>query len=275
MSPVAIQPSREVAEFLKWVSGEEVPGLNEDRLFAVAQAYRDAAAGLTDELAPVVVAAVNGIRANFSGAGERAYAASMAKFVSEEPRYLYVAAEELTKAATAARKTALQVQYVKLIIILTIIELMIEFAIALVMAFINPTFLTWFAARSAIVRFLVETVIGRLIRAVVTNMALGIAFQIAMDFLAQRIQIDILHTRNSDEWDWDLTRQSVEVGALGGAVSLISGGIGGAVVKKLLNRPPKGPTGRNGAGTVSDPPKSTPKPTPKGADGATNRSSNS
>ncbi|MEV0135002.1 hypothetical protein AB0H83_41945 [Dactylosporangium sp. NPDC050688] len=265
MSPVAIQPSREVADFLKVITGEEVPGLNEDRLFAVAQAYHDAATGLTDELAPVVVAAVNGVRQNFSGAGERAFASSMAKFVSEEPRYLYVAAEELNKAGEAARKTALQVQYVKLIIILTIVELMIELAVAAAMAFINPAFMAWFAARSAIVRFFVRTIIGRLILAATTNMVMGIAFQAAMDFLAQRIQIDILHTRRPDEWDWDATRQSVEVGALSGALSFVGGAVGDAVVKGLLKRPPSNLFGRNRAGSVIDTPE--PIPTPRAGGG--------
>ncbi|MBX7266402.1 hypothetical protein KIF24_10435 [Micromonospora sp. Llam7] len=233
---MAIQPSPEVAEFLKWVSGEEVPGLNEDRLFAVADAYRDAATGLTDDLAPLVVAAVNGIRANFEGEAERAYAASMAKFVTEHPRYLYTAADELIKAGDAARKTGTQVQYVKLIIILTIVELMVELAVTVALAFFFPGLWGWIAARCAIVRFMMQTLLRRLIMLVVSNMVMGVLFQVTMDALAQRIQLS-MGTR--DDWDGNLTRQSAEVGLLGGAVSLGLGSLGSGLGKglgKLLRR---------------------------------------
>ncbi|HWS31765.1 MAG TPA: hypothetical protein VN408_03370 [Actinoplanes sp.] len=231
---MTIHASEGVAEFLKWVSGEEFPGLDEDRLFAIAEEYTTASNAMVNELAPLIVASVEAIRATFDGDAERAYADEMAKFVNAEPKYLYVAAEQLAAAAESTRETGTQVEYVKIVIILSIVELMAELASAIAMAVFFPGLNGWIAAKIAATRFKVHWILSKLITLLIQlamSVITSVAFQVGMDLLAQSIQM-MRGTR--DSIDGNLTKQAAGVGVVSGFVGLGVGAAAGAMFKKFV-----------------------------------------
>src|SRR5262249_24517886 len=148
---------------------------------------------LENELAPLTNDAVAGIRQHFSGAANESFTASMARFTTSEPRYIYAAANHLRWLATFSKRVGLQVQYTKLIIVLSAVELMGEFAAAA--AF--PALWNKVMAQTAVFRWLARTALRRLLLHVASTMMISQAFQLAMDLLAQRIQF---HQGRRTEW---------------------------------------------------------------------------
>ncbi|QKW13591.1 toxin glutamine deamidase domain-containing protein [Verrucosispora sp. NA02020] len=262
---MGIEASDDLAGFLKWISGEDFPGTDEDRLFGLSRAYSGAADGV-DSALPLLVDAVRSIRRGVSGRADEAFVESMQGYV-RNPGYLAAAAEQLRDLGAKSRASGTQVQYVKMMIIGALIQLMIDFIVALAFSFFNPgAALNWLAARVAVFRFLVRTLLGRLIQMVAVNQVVGIGLQVLMDAIVQRLQLS-MGTR--DRWDGKLTRDAAAVGALGGAVSTF---LGPAI--NLLARRLGGPGARalTDAGADSVPPPSntfrqaltTPEPRPTG-----------
>ncbi|WP_431727157.1 toxin glutamine deamidase domain-containing protein [Verrucosispora sp. TAA-831] len=262
---MGIEASDDLAGFLKWISGEDFPGTDEDRLFGLSRAYSGAADGV-DSALPLLVDAVRSIRRGVSGRADEAFVESMQGYL-RNPGYLAVAADQLRDLGAKSRASGTQVQYVKMMIIGALIQLMIDFIVALAFSFFNPgAALNWLAARVAVFRFLVRTLLGRLIQMVAVNQVIGIGLQVLMDAIVQRLQLS-MGTR--DRWDGKLTRDAAAVGALGGAVSTF---LGPAI--NLLARRLGGPGARalTDAGADSVPPPgttfrqalTTPEPRPTG-----------
>lgn len=246
---MAIEASDELAGFLKWVSGEDFPGANEDRLFGMSRAYYGAADGVEAAI-PLLVSAVESIREGVSGQADEAFVESMRAYVDEEPGFLAAAGIHMRKLGAKSQTSGTQVQYVKMTLIGAIILLLIEFAVALAFSFFNPgAALNWLAARVAIFRFLVRTLLGRLLMHVVMNQIIGIGLQVLLDLIVQRLQM-AMGTR--DHIDTSLTRQAAIAGAVGGAVATVlgpaanrifrrfTGEVGDAVVNAIPDpKPPK------------------------------------
>ncbi|MET7394105.1 toxin glutamine deamidase domain-containing protein [Dactylosporangium sp. NPDC005572] len=218
--------SDKMAGFLKWVTGEDFPGADEDRLFAVAQALHTAADGV-EGAHPLLVSGVRRVREGVSGQADDAFVRSMQAYVNDSPGYLKSGARNLREVGEGVSTSGTQVQYTKIIIYMSVIELLVEVTVALAMAWINPAaVLDWMAKRFFVFRLLVETWLGRLILHIAINMGVGVGLQVLMDAIAQRMQI-AMGTR--DKWDASLTLQSAGVGALGGAISTILGPAAGAL----------------------------------------------
>ncbi|MGW4462619.1 WXG100-like domain-containing protein [Micromonospora sp. NPDC004704] len=217
---MAIEASDQLAGFLKWVSGEDFPGANEDRLFGMSRAYYGAADGVEAAI-PLLVTAVESIREGVSGQADEAFVESMRAYVDEEPGFLAAAGLHMRKLGAKSQTSGTQVQYVKMTLIGAIILLLIEFAVALAFSFFNPgAALNWLAARVAIFRFLVRTLLGRLLMHVVMNQIIGIGLQVLLDLIVQRLQM-AMGTR--DHIDTSLTRQAAIAGAVGGAIATVLG----------------------------------------------------
>ncbi|WP_329110958.1 hypothetical protein OG792_17790 [Micromonospora sp. NBC_01699] len=217
---MAIEASDQLAGFLKWVSGEDFPGANEDRLFGMSRAYYGAADGVEAAI-PLLVSAVESIREGVSGQADEAFVESMRAYVDEEPGFLAAAGLHMRKLGAKSQTSGTQVQYVKMTLIGAIILLLIEFAVALAFSFFNPgAALNWLAARVAIFRFLVRTLLGRLLMHVVMNQIIGIGLQVLLDLIVQRLQM-AMGTR--DHIDTSLTRQAAIAGAVGGAIATVLG----------------------------------------------------
>ena len=200
------------------LTGERWPTANEDHLREVGNAWGTASERLENELGPYMLQVVQRIRENFTGKSAIKFADMMAPYVADPPKYIPQAAEQFQQLKKFLLDASTQVEYVKIISIEELILLIAQIAWAIAMAFwTDGASMTWLAGRMAIVRFLLKTWWGRLILQFVLAELFGIAFQLALDVLTQAIQF-AKHTRT--EWDVKATISAVEVGAVGGALSL-------------------------------------------------------
>src|SRR6266540_4321418 len=229
----------EVRTLFLVLTGDQWPSADEDQLFLLADAWDRAAGRLGSELGPELAEAVNKIRREFRGKAALRFADRMAPYVVEPPYYVDTAVQRFKALAALLRQTALQVQYVKYVSILSLIELLAEIAWAVAMA--GPTFggsMTWLAARIPVVRFLLERWWGQLLMRILEAQIVGIALQVGIDVAAQGLQF--LTNPHKTSWDAKSTITSIEIGALGGALSLplsaLSGLLGNALGKTLVKR---------------------------------------
>ncbi|WP_447002022.1 toxin glutamine deamidase domain-containing protein [Saccharothrix isguenensis] len=221
---MALMVPDEVRTLFQVLTGEEWPDANEDHLRALADAWDTAAGRLSGELAPRVQHAVVTIRTTFHGQAEQAFAARMAPFVEGQNNHLANADRQFRMMAKFLRKLALDVEYVKLVSIITLVTLIAEIAWATSMAFwTGGASMAWLAARVSIVRSMLRHLLGRLFLRLMQAAAFGVAFQLVIDVLAQGIQFG---TGSRKEWDTDKTGNSAGVGALGGAISPFLSGVG-------------------------------------------------
>ncbi|WP_432838042.1 hypothetical protein [Dactylosporangium sp. CA-092794] len=247
-----IEASRVVAGILKWITGEEFPATRETHLFSYGSTLQSAA-GSVEAAHPHLVDGVRQISSGVSGQAQHAFVASMQPYVNHNPGYLRSAATSMRRAGRDIRDLGTQVQYVKMMIIATIVELMAEFAAAMAFSFFNPGLaMHWLAARVAMVRLLVRTWLGRLILQIALNQIIGVGLQTLMDAIIQRLQID---GGTRDHWDGRLSRQAASAGALGGAVGTGLGMALGRVIgrhgaeagaRELADAMPAAPVGAAG-----------------------------
>ncbi len=228
---MAIEVPEGVQGLFLVLTGEKWPTANEDALREVGNAWGTTSDRLQNELRPFLIQVVQNIRANFTGKSAIRFADMMAPYASEPPYYIPQAAEQFQQLKKFLLDAATQVEYVKIISIEELILLIAQIAWAIAMAFwTDGASMTWLAARMAIVRFLLQSWWGRLILQFALAELFGIAFQLALDVLTQAIQF-AKHTRTS--WDVQATISAVEVGAVGGLLSLPFSAISHFVSTKL------------------------------------------
>jgi hypothetical protein len=228
---MAIEVPEGVQGLFLVLTGERWPTANEDALREVGNAWGTAGDRLENELGPYMVQVVAHIRENFTGKSAIRFADMMGPYVVDSPRYVPQAAEQFQQLKKFLLDASAQVEYVKIISIEELILLIAQIAWAIAMAFwTDGASMTWLAGRFAIVEFLLKTWWGRLILQFVLAELFGIGFQLALDVLTQAIQF-AKHTRT--EWDVKATISAVEVGAVGGALSLPFSAISHLVATRL------------------------------------------
>ena len=219
---MGLEVSDDVAVFLKWFSGEEFPGTDEDKLRAIALAHIDAADGI-DEVLPLLVVGVNAIKEGVQGQAERAFVESTQDYVAPKgyvgqgSRYVHRMGETLEASAT-------QAQYTKIVIFLTVIELMFEFTVVLALTWVYPGLLTKFLMRLLVERLGIWKWLARLLIAITFAQVIGVGMQVLISFIAQAIQIK-MGTREG--WDLSLFEDAAEVGSWIGAVGTMLGPVFG------------------------------------------------
>ncbi|MEU5844924.1 scabin-related ADP-ribosyltransferase, partial [Saccharopolyspora shandongensis] len=227
---MAIMVPEAVGNLFLVLTGEKWPQINEDQLLVLAQAWRNASNRMRNDLRPEVVRAVAKIRSEFRGKAAMRFADRMAPLV-ESPGYLDDVMQGFEGTADFLQQMSVQTEYVKLVTILSLIELLVEMAWAIAMS--GPTFggsMAWLAGRFAIVRFLLKRLWGRLLLRIVQAQLFGIAFQVAIDAVAQGIQ---MAKGSRHQWDTKATVQAVGVGAMGGLLSLPLSALGGLLGNML------------------------------------------
>lgn len=221
---MSIMVPEEVGNLFMVLTGEQWPQIDEDRLRQLSEAWQTASARLSGELGPELARALENIRSQATGKGAQLFADRMEPFVSS-PGHIYTAASSFGELSKFLKETSLQVEYVKLVTILSLIALLAEMAWAIAMAV--PTFgasMTQLAASFAITRFLISRWWGRLLMRIVQAQIVGIGLQLAIDSAAQGIQFA---KGSRDEWDKKATQTAAGVGALGGALALPFSALGG------------------------------------------------
>ncbi|MDA3649902.1 hypothetical protein OU416_37975, partial [Saccharopolyspora indica] len=228
---MAMVVSPEVAKLFQVLTGEEWPDANEDQLRALAAEWTAAAQTLA-ELGPGLRSAVQAIRSEFAGEAAQAFVQRVAPFV-EGDDLISAAAELFNGLAKTLTDLALDVEYMKIVTIASLVALIAEIAWATAMApFTGGATMAWLAARMAVVRFMMQTLLRRVLMQVLSTAVFSIAFQLLIDVVAQVSQF-AMGTRT--EWDTDKTKNAAGVGAMGAALALPIGGLGKLVGSGLNN----------------------------------------
>jgi hypothetical protein len=212
----------EVPEGVRWLflvlTGEKWPSVNEDSLRQTANAWGIAGDRVRNEAGPYLLRVVQDIRENFSGKSKLKFAETMGPYVADPPSYLPQAAQQFEDLQKFLDEAATQVEYVKLISIEEPVLLIAQIVWAIAAAYWTAgASMVWLAARITVVRFLLQRLWGRLLLQFAMAELFGIGFQMALDVLTQAIQF-AKGTRT--KWDTRSTLMSVEVGAMGGALSI-------------------------------------------------------
>ncbi|MEU4240056.1 hypothetical protein [Actinoplanes sp. NPDC026619] len=229
---MSIEISGDLAKFLQVLTGEEFPQADEDNLFAQSRALHKAADDVT-ESADQFVAGVNAYRNGADGQTGDTFVEDMRRYVMDDPGYIGITAKYVNRLGHSYRNTATELQYAKLMVIAALIELLLEFLVAIAMAWINPGAALATLLRGRLLMQLLErSLVARLIARVVAAQLVGIGLQTAMDVLVQAYQFS---QGSRDQWNKEATISAVEIGSLGGVVGLgIGGGLTG--VGKLLGK---------------------------------------
>ncbi|MFG1610226.1 DUF6531 domain-containing protein [Actinoplanes sp. NPDC049265] len=226
--------SDELNNFQFWLSGEQFPGTDEDKLWQLAQVHRTAAEEI-GKILPLFVKAIDEIDDAVEGQANTAIVDALQEY-TDDPGFIGLSSRYVNRLGDDMDNSATEVEYAKYMIIATLIELMIEFQIAVAMAVFFPGSLAAMAARFLIGRFKIWAWLARAIVAVVISQVAGIGMQVLMDLVVQAIQIREGHRAGFDQ---NKLLDSVAVGSLGGAVGLALGGVGGGaanLLKKALGK---------------------------------------
>ncbi|WP_157440480.1 toxin glutamine deamidase domain-containing protein [Actinokineospora inagensis] len=206
------------------ITGEEWPDADEGRLHGLAEAWETAGRRLSGELGPELRRAVGAIRSTFSGEAELAFAGRVAPFVEGADNYVDAAAGQFHGLAQYLHDLAVDVEYVKLVSVLSLVALAVEIGwAAAAAAETGGASMVWLAQRVALVRYLLKSALGRLALRLAQAELVGMAFQAVIDVIAQGVQF-AMGTRHT--WNTGYTTTALAVGALGGVLMLPLSAVG-------------------------------------------------
>ncbi|TVT14928.1 NAD:arginine ADP-ribosyltransferase with a RelA/SpoT domain protein, partial [Amycolatopsis rhizosphaerae] len=242
----------EMPEAVQWllpiVVGESWPEGDEDKLRLLAEAWHQASSALQ----PVVQTgtnAVSGALANWTGQGALAVDEQWQKFVMGDDAYFKALTDASAALGNACEQTALDVEYTKYMIIISLIILAVQIA-----SMVAAAFATFGASTAGIVPAQIATrvVVQQLFRQLLQKLAQQGFKQLAKELLEQLLKkglkkiagevlknvgmnlamdvgIQGLQVLQGDrkEWDWSKTTDSAVGGAVQGAVGSVTGGLTG------------------------------------------------
>ncbi len=209
----------ELGDLMLVVTGMPFPEANTDSMTTAGQATADAADQINHVLIPQINTAINRIQQGFNSDASQEFVNSMAAYTTAQPQYFVSAASQLETLSGFAYDTAAQVDYMKLMCVLILVELLVELVVTQILSFFDFGMSEeWLAAEYAAARFLLRTVIGRVILRILTAELVSIATQVALDAIVQRVLID---EGIQQSWNWADTVQQLEVGALGGIMGVV------------------------------------------------------
>ncbi|MFI7604326.1 hypothetical protein ACIBTV_04300 [Micromonospora sp. NPDC049366] len=241
----AFQSSEDLAEFFKWFYGEELPGLQPERFYALAQELHQVADSL-DEAGLEFLDGVRTIRSGVMGAAEEAFVDSsenVAESLGLAPDYVRTMAQMMNQFSALFN-------YVIITVMAITALLLFELIVALKLFWINPALLMEWLAKAPAVR----QGLFRLFMQLTAKASLGAAFNIIYELLVDVFaQLMNRAKRYQRGWNNKNTGDAVASGALeslvGGLFGLGKGGmrrlgshthVGGKSVTEHL------PTGKGG-----------------------------
>ncbi|SDZ48294.1 hypothetical protein SAMN05216215_10809, partial [Saccharopolyspora shandongensis] len=231
---MAIMFSEFERQLCYWLTGDEPPPVNEDKVRELAVVWRSHA-GRLRRLRVDARAAVEGIRSSgFAGASERAFAARMAPFVDGPSNYLDAAADHFDAMADALDQIAMEVEFLKLVVLIQLALLAVEFEF-FVQWFWVPGVQTWFMSQAFMHRVVVEKAVAWIARRMASvprvpveilgMLAVSFGQQLGVVWLAQQIQIG---EGTREEHDGKHYESAAVIAAVG---SVLSFGAMGALPK--------------------------------------------
>ncbi|MFI7604250.1 toxin glutamine deamidase domain-containing protein [Micromonospora sp. NPDC049366] len=220
----AFQSSEDLAEFFKWFYGEELPGLQPERFYALAQELHQVADSL-DEAGLEFLDGVRTIRSGVMGAAEEAFvdsSESVAESLGLAPDYVRTMAQMMNQFSALFN-------YVIITVMAITALLLFELIVALKLFWINPALLMEWLAKAPAVR----QGLFRLFMQLTAKASLGAAFNIIYELLVDVFaQLMNRAKRYQRGWNNKNTGDAVASGAL---ESLVSGlfGLGGSGMRRL------------------------------------------
>ncbi|MFF5075665.1 toxin glutamine deamidase domain-containing protein [Actinoplanes sp. NPDC000266] len=235
---MGIDVSDEYNRFQFWLSGEQFPAVDETILRQLGEALRSL--GLEIEgLQPDFVAVVNSLSSAMQGAADRAFVDAMREYV-DNPGFLPLAGRYVYRMSDDFDNLAVEVEYAKLMIIATLVELLITFMIVLALQWLFPGLISGWLLRLVIGRSRVIAFLLRLGMQIAMGQAMGAGAQVIMSLAVQAI---MKRNGSIDDIDWKKVSDSAAIGALGGALGVgvgqlynILGPQFGKVFAKIIGR---------------------------------------
>ncbi|MFF2732467.1 hypothetical protein ACFVS9_31735 [Streptomyces sp. NPDC058008] len=233
-----LNPSPEVQELMKALTGMPWPSINEDELRRAAQLY-EATSDDFDVVRDELTTIGRYIRENFSGEAAQTFAHYAELLTGGDAAALAGVKDQAATLARIADDTAVDAEYVKWMIIAQMIELIAEMLFEAAVFWVpglgqavaaHVSFLTM------LVRLLVPRLVLALVKSIATHTVISIAMGLAMDALIQGLQMSM---GRRDEWNTDLTLQAVTYGAfqglVGGPLALLGAKVGTTLGRKFGN----------------------------------------
>ena len=213
------QFSPQEAELFFVLAGSRPPLANRDKMLATRDAFLAAQQAVIGDLSPGVARLVTrSLMGLDGGATAESFVTSMEALSSAPPYYLPSLADQYQQLADYVDTTADEFLRMKVDSIIALAALLVTIAIDLAVAVFFPELgLAAIASELVIVRFLLSTLIGRLVMHLVMAAVTSVAIQEALDVIGQLVLNAELH----QDWSWQETAMQAEVGLLGGAMGLV------------------------------------------------------
>ena len=231
---MGIQVSDGMANLLRFLSGEDYPAADESKLFAIAQAYEEAAKAI-EEAAPLLAKGANYYSDNVSGHSKDSLVKMLRDDVLDpDDGYLTIALTSMRGQAKLLHNLALEVQYTKILIYIMLLDIIREFATGLGCTATSPVALLASLAKIARYRAVLKAAqfsLKRIIARIAEAMAFSIEGQLLIDTAAQLIQ---MASGSRTSFDWNKTKQAVEIGAVSALVGIPINQLGNAITKSFF-----------------------------------------
>ncbi len=231
---MAIELPSGVAGLFKVLTGMEWPQGNEDTLRHVAQLYT-ATANDFDQLAELVTELTKSIKENFEGETAEAFIAGMKDLVTGK-NYVGSAKDGANELAGFADDIANKIEYMKWMILATLIELAAELLFYAATSWFNWGAPAEAAAAEAAAQITMRIIMKKVLQYLLQHVALGLVTALAMDGIIQYIQIRQHHRAKMDH---SLTLQAVEFSVISSVVGGVLGPLTskfGSLLGKLLGK---------------------------------------
>ncbi len=208
----------EQAEFFFVLTGSRPPEASLATLLTFRDSLLQAKQSVEGNLTPQVADLTNGVLMGMDTAVSVPFAKSMESMTSAPPYYLPSVADQYQQLAHYTQTSADEFLQMKVNSIVVLASLIVALTIDLVIALFVPDIgLELMASEIAAVRFLLSSLIGRLLSHLVTASVMSVGIQEALDAVGQLWLDSELH----QGWNWDETLEMLEVGLLGAGMGLV------------------------------------------------------
>src|SRR5712691_9374758 len=200
------------------LAGSEPPLAQREKMLAARDTFLEAQQNVL-QLQPDVARLINRTLTGMDTAVTPEFAKSMESLTSAPPFYLPSLVDQFGVMAAFTETSADEFLKQKINSIVILASLLVSIVIDLILIYYGNVQLgmEMLAAEFAVVRFLLTTLLGRLLLHLLFSMVMSVAIQEALDIIGQLWVDAALH----QSWDWGETLMMAEVGAPGGAMGLV------------------------------------------------------
>ncbi len=227
-----VQFNPQEAKLFEILTGIKPPVAATALFYQAGTLASDTANRIDSELTPAVELVVGHVLTGMNSAVSPSFADHLAQYTTS-PGYFPAMSAQLRQMADYSTSTAAQVEYLKIEAIATLSSLIASLVIEAVLSFFFPGLgLEMMAASCAVVRFLLSSLIGRILLKILSAALIGIGIQELLDAIAQGV---LIGEGIQKDWNWKETGDMAAVGALGAAMGLVLHPLQEWATKKLAS----------------------------------------